>query len=117
MGLDRTRVDAMLDLVGLAPEEARRRVGAYSLGVPRVPILAEPATGLDPAGIHWMRGLRRDFADQGGSVLLSSHLLGEIEIIADELVVIGGGAIVAQGTKRDLHSTGRVLVRRADDDA
>jgi len=130
MGLDRTRVDAMLDLVGLAPEEARRRVGTYSLGMrqrlgvghallgdPRVLILDEPANGLDPAGIHWMRGLLRDFADQGGSVLLSSHLLGEIEIIADELVVIGGGAIVAQGTKRDLLSSGRVLVRGADDHA
>jgi ABC-2 type transport system ATP-binding protein len=88
MGLGRARVDETLDLVGLSPAEARRRVGAYSLGMrqrlgvghalvgdPRVLILDEPANGLDPAGIHWMRGLLRDFADRGGSVLLSSHLL------------------------------------------
>jgi len=115
MGLDARRVEEMLDLVGLSRAEARRRTGAYSLGMrqrlgvgqallgdPRVLILDEPANGLDPAGIHWMRGLLRDFADGGGSVLLSSHLLREIEVIADELVVIGRGRIVAQGTKHDL---------------
>lgn len=104
MGLERTRVDEVLELVGLTPAEARRRTGTYSLGMrqrlgvghallgdPRVLILDEPANGLDPAGIHWMRGLLRDFADGGGSILLSSHLLREIEVIADELVVIGRG--------------------------
>jgi ABC-2 type transport system ATP-binding protein len=64
-----------------------------------------------------MRGQLRDFADQGGSVLLSSHLLREIEIIADELVVIGRGKIVAQGTKSDLLCSGQTLVRGADDHA
>ena len=62
-------------------------------------ILDEPANGLDPAGIRWMRDLLRGFADQGGTVLLSSHLLHEIEVIADDIVVIGNGRIVAQGTK------------------
>ena len=65
-------------------------------------ILDEPANGLDPAGIRWMRDLLRSYADEGGTVLLSSHLLHEIEVIADDLVVIGNGRIVAQGTKAEL---------------
>ena len=72
------------------------------LGDPRVLILDEPANGLDPAGIRWMRGLLREFADRGGAVLLSSHLLHEIEVVADRLVVIGRGRAVAQGTKAQL---------------
>jgi ABC-2 type transport system ATP-binding protein len=72
-------------------------------------ILDEPANGLDPAGIRWMRGLLRTYADQGGTVLLSSHLLHEIEVIADDLVLIGNGRTVAQGTKADLlHAAGTV---------
>ena len=95
--------------------EAERRVRNYSLGMrqrlgiataligdPEVLILDEPANGLDPAGIRWMRDLLRGYADQGGTVLLSSHLLHEIEVIADDLVVIGNGRIVAQGTKAEL---------------
>jgi ABC-2 type transport system ATP-binding protein len=130
MGLDGGRVDETLDLVGLSPAEARRRTGTYSLGMrqrlgvghallgdPRVLILDEPANGLDPAGIHWMRGLLRGFADNGGSVLLSSHLLREIEVIADELVVIGRGKIVARGTKNELLASGGTLVRGVDDQA
>jgi ABC-2 type transport system ATP-binding protein len=65
-------------------------------------ILDEPANGLDPGGMRWMRDLLRGFADRGGTVLLSSHLLHEIEMIADDLVVIGNGRIVAQGAKSDL---------------
>ena len=82
----------------------RQRLGVAHalLGDPKVLILDEPANGLDPAGIHWMRGLLREFADGGGTVLLSSHLLREIEVIADELVVIGRGRIVATGAKKDL---------------
>jgi ABC-2 type transport system ATP-binding protein len=127
MGLPDTRVDEMLDLVGLTPGEAKRRVGNYSLGMrqrlgiahallgdPRVLILDEPANGLDPAGIRWMRGLLRTFADRGGTVLLSSHLLHEIEVIADELVVIGRGRIVAQGSKTDMLASSGVLVRSLD---
>ena len=125
MGLRRQRVEEMLDLVSLTPEEASRRVRDYSLGMrqrlgiataligePEVLILDEPANGLDPAGIRWMRGLLRDYADRGGTVLLSSHLLHEIEVIADDLVVIGNGRIVAQGAKSDLlRSAGSIVGR------
>jgi ABC-2 type transport system ATP-binding protein len=127
MGLDRHRVDEMLELVGLTPAEAKRRVGNYSLGMrqrlgianallgdPSVLVLDEPANGLDPAGIHWMRGLLRDFARRGGTVLLSSHLLHEVEVIADELVVIGRGRIVAQGSKAELLAGSGTLVRGED---
>ena len=75
----------------------RQRLGIATalIGEPEVLILDEPANGLDPAGIRWMRGLLREYADRGGTVLLSSHLLHEIEVIADDLVVIGSGRIVA----------------------
>lgn len=127
MGLPRTRVQEMLDLVSLTADEADRRVRDYSLGMrqrlgigtallgdPRVLILDEPANGLDPAGIRWMRDLLRGFADQGGTVLLSSHLLHEIEVIADDLVVIGNGRIVAQGPKSDLLASAGTVVRARD---
>ena len=124
MGLPARRVDELLDLVSLTPDEAARRVRHYSLGMrqrlgiaaallgePEVLILDEPANGLDPAGIRWMRDLLRDYADRGATVLLSSHLLHEIEVIADDLVVIGQGRIVAQGTKTDLLRAAGTLVR------
>ena len=127
MGLPRARVAETLELVSLTPGEADRRVRDYSLGMrqrlgigtalladPHVLILDEPANGLDPAGIRWMRDLLRGFADQGGTVLLSSHLLHEIEVIADDLVVIGNGRIVAQGTKSDLLATAGTVVRARD---
>ena len=127
MGLPRHRVDDMLDVVGLTPNEASRRVRDYSLGMrqrlgiataligePGVLILDEPANGLDPAGIRWMRGLLREYADRGGTVLLSSHLLHEIEVIADDLVVIGNGRIVAQGAKTDLLRSAGCIVRSPD---
>ena len=110
IGVPAQRVDELLELVGLDETAARRRVGKYSLGMrqrlgfahallgdPEVLILDEPANGLDPEGMRWMRGLLRDFADRGGTVLLSSHLLTEVEAIADRLVIIGGGRIVALG--------------------
>ena len=127
MGLPKSRVREMLDLVSLTDTEAERRVRNYSLGMrqrlglatallgdPHVLILDEPANGLDPAGIRWMRDLLRGYADQGGTVLLSSHLLHEIEVIADDLVVIGNGRIVAQGTKADLLATAGTVARAAD---
>lgn len=130
MGVDQSRVAEMIDLVGLTDKEAGRRVRNYSLGMrqrlgiahallgdPEVLILDEPANGLDPAGIHWMRDLLRGFADQGGTVLLSSHLLNEIERVADELIVIGNGTIVAHGTKDELLAGAGTLVRSTDDDA
>ena len=80
-------------------------------------ILDEPANGLDPEGIRWMRGLLRDFADRGGTVLLSSHLLREVEAVADRLVIIGGGQIVAQGSRDELLAGAGTLVRAGDADA
>jgi ABC-2 type transport system ATP-binding protein len=115
MGLPDSRVDEMLELVSLTPAEAKRRIRNYSLGMkqrlgiahallgdPQVLILDEPANGLDPAGIRWMRGLLKGFADNGGTVLLSSHLLHEVEQIADEMILIGQGRIVAQGDRASL---------------
>src|SRR4051812_17694844 len=127
LGVPAARVSELLDLVGLSKAAARKRVGAYSLGMrqrlgiahallgdPGVLILDEPANGLDPEGIYWMRGLLRDFADRAGTVLLSSHLLGEVEALADQLVMIGNGRIIAQGAKHDLLSAGGVIVRSLD---
>src|SRR3954451_882831 len=94
MGLPGGRVEEMLDLVSLTPDE--------------------PANGLDPAGIRWMRDLLRDYADRGGTVLLSSHLLHEIEVVADDIVVIGNGRIVAQGAKSELLQAAGSLVRTRD---
>ncbi len=124
MGLATSRVDEMIELVSLTPTEAKRRVRNYSLGMrqrlgiatallgdPKVLILDEPANGLDPAGIRWMRDLLRGYADGGGTVLLSSHLLHEIEVIADDLVVIGNGQIVASGTKEELLAAAGTLAR------
>src|SRR4051794_24710493 len=124
MGLPRNRVEEMLDVVSLTPDEASRRVRNYSLGMrqrlgiataligdPQVLILDEPANGLDPAGIRWMRDLLRDYADRGGTVLLSSHLLHEIEVVADDIVVIGNGRIVAQGAKSELLQAAGSFVR------
>jgi ABC-2 type transport system ATP-binding protein len=84
------------------------------LGDPRVLILDEPANGLDPQGIWEMRGLLRDFADRGGTVLLSSHLLREVEAVADQLIVIGGGRIAAQGAKDELLAGSGSFVRALD---
>ena len=91
----------------------RQRLGiAHALlGDPQVLILDEPANGLDPEGIFWMRGLLRDFADRGGTVLLSSHLLHEVEATADRLVVIGSGKIVADGAKEELLAASGTRVR------
>ncbi len=130
LGVPPARVDTMLDLVSLTRAEAGGRVRNYSLGMrqrlgiaaaligdPAVLVLDEPANGLDPAGIRWMRDLLRDYADRGGTVLLSSHLLHEIEVVADDLVVIGNGRIVAQGAKEELLDAAGTLVRTPDVDA
>ncbi len=126
-GVPPARVDQMLQLVGLSGKEAKRRVKTYSLGMrqrlgiahallgdPTVLILDEPANGLDPQGIHWMRELLRGFAAGGGTVLLSSHLLHEVEVIADELIVIGNGRIIAQGSKAELLGGHGTVVRTLD---
>ena len=127
MGVPTSRVDELLTLVGLDRSAAKKRVRQYSLGMrqrlglatallgdPQVLILDEPANGLDPEGIRWMRGLLRDFADRGGTVLLSSHLLSEVEAVADRLLIIGGGEIKADGTRDELLSGSGVLVRATD---
>jgi ABC-2 type transport system ATP-binding protein len=128
-GMPTARVAHLLDLVGLS-DAADRRVGVYSLGMrqrlgiaqtlvgePKVLILDEPANGLDPEGIAWMRGLLRDFADQGGTVLLSSHLLHEVQATVDHLVVISQGAVVASGPLDQLLASSSLLLRTTDPEA
>jgi ABC-2 type transport system ATP-binding protein len=127
MGLPNSRVDEMLELVSLSPSEAKRRVRNYSLGMrqrlgiahallgdPQILILDEPANGLDPAGIRWMRGLLSGYAERGGTVLLSSHLLNEVQLIADDIIMIGQGRIVAEGTPESLISGSGTFVRAVD---
>ncbi|WP_148574273.1 ABC transporter ATP-binding protein [Nocardioides caldifontis] len=124
MGVPTRRVGELLERVSLTEKESRRRVRHYSLGMrqrlgiataligdPQVLVLDEPANGLDPAGIRWMRDLLRGYADEGGTVLLSSHLLHEIEVVADDLVVIGNGRIVASGTKAELLAAAGTVAR------
>ncbi|GGK17545.1 ABC transporter ATP-binding protein [Pilimelia terevasa] len=113
-GLPAHRTDEVLAVVGLSPA-ARRRVKGYSLGMlqrlgiaaallgdPRVLILDEPANGLDPEGIHWLRALLRTLAGQGRTVLVSSHLLAEMQLLADDVVIIAGGRLVRQGPVADV---------------
>ncbi|MGW6278867.1 ABC transporter ATP-binding protein [Kribbella sp. NPDC055071] len=126
LGVPKGRADEMLEAVGLTAA-AKRRVGQYSLGMrqrlgiaaallgdPAVLILDEPANGMDPEGIRWMRGLLHDFAARGGTVILSSHLLGEVQATVDRLVVIGGGRIVADGSLEELLAGSGTLVRGLD---
>ncbi|QNN54470.1 ABC transporter ATP-binding protein [Nocardioides mesophilus] len=130
MGLPAGRVPEMVHRVGLTEAEAEQRVGSYSLGMrqrlgvavaligaPSVLILDEPANGLDPAGIRWMRDLLRGFADDGGTVLLSSHLLHEVDVVADDIVMIGRGRIVSEGSKAELLKGAGAVVRSRDTDA
>lgn len=106
-GFSRSRVEEVLQLVGIS-RAAGRLVGTYSLGMrqrlglagvllgdPQLLILDEPANGLDPAGIHWLRTFLRRFADRGGTVLMSSHVLAEVAQTVDRVLIILGGSIVA----------------------
>ena len=119
-------VDHVLRVVDLAGV-GDRAVGGFSLGMrqrlalaaallgdPQVLVLDEPANGLDPEGIAWLRGFLRDFAAHGRTVLVSSHLLAEVEQTADHLVVINNGRCVYQGGLGGLRGPSRVLVRCAD---
>jgi ABC-2 type transport system ATP-binding protein len=114
IGMPRSRADEVLAAVGLE-DAARKRVGGYSYGMrqrlgigvalmgdPRVLVLDEPANGLDPEGIRWMRHLLRSFAADGGTVLLSSHQLREVQATVDQLAVISQGRLVHDGTLDDL---------------
>jgi ABC-2 type transport system ATP-binding protein len=126
-GIPLARADEVLELVGLTVAGGRA-FGAYSLGMrqrlglaaallgdPQVLILDEPANGLDPEGIRWMRDLLRTLAAHGRTVLLSSHLLAEMKLLADDLIIIAAGRLAARGTVASVASSmtdgGRILVR------
>ncbi len=128
--LPHRRADEVLDQVGMAAA-ANRKVRGYSLGMkqrlglaqtllgdPQVLLLDEPANGLDPAGINWLRGFLRTLADQGKTILVSSHLLSEVEQTVDDVVIIAAGRSVRQGKLTDLkgEATASVRVRTPDPD-
>jgi ABC-2 type transport system ATP-binding protein len=119
--VDASRIEDVLDLVGLT-DAAGRRIGGFSLGMrqrlglatalladPEVLILDEPANGLDPEGIRWLRGLLRGFAAEGGTVLVSSHMLAEVAQTIDSVVIIDHGRLVAQGPVTELTANGNDL--------
>jgi len=124
--IDRSRVSAVLDQVGLS-EYGDRRVGGYSLGMrqrlglafallgdPGVLVLDEPVNGLDPEGIRWIRGLLRSLAAEGRTVLVSSHLLSEVQQSVDEVVIIARGRLLYEGTLDRLEAGARVAVDSPD---
>jgi ABC-2 type transport system ATP-binding protein len=89
----------------------RQRLGlaAALLGDPELLVLDEPANGLDPAGVHWLRRFLRGFAEQGRSVLVSSHILAEVVQTVDEVLIIDRGRLLAEGTLAELTQRGRTL--------
>jgi ABC-2 type transport system ATP-binding protein len=116
-----SRIEDILELVGLAGA-ADRRVGGFSLGMrqrlglavalladPEVLILDEPANGLDPEGVRWLRGLLRGFAAEGGTVLVSSHLLAEVAQTVDSVVIVDRGRLVVAGPVAELTAGGAGL--------
>jgi ABC-2 type transport system ATP-binding protein len=125
-GAGRDRVDPLLEQVGLA-DAALLRTGDYSLGMrqrlavatallcePTVLVFDEPANGLDPEGIAWLRGLLRAHAAAGGTVLISSHLLAELAQLIDDVVIIAGGRLRHAGPLDGLYGTGRLRIRGRD---
>jgi ABC-2 type transport system ATP-binding protein len=125
-GIPKSRVDEVLDMVGLSTE-AKKKPGKFSLGMsqrlglaaailgkPKYLILDEPANGLDPEGVAWLRDFLNNYADQGNGVFLSSHLLSEMALIADNVVVIGRGKLIADTSMKALiakNSRSSVFVR------
>src|SRR5919112_401973 len=113
-GLPNSRVDEVLDMTELTPARDRRVKGysmgmrqrlalaAAPLGEPKIPLLDEPANGLDPQGMRWLRDILVALAAEGRAVLISSHLLSEVEQTVDSVVVIGVGRLVMQGSLEDL---------------
>jgi ABC-2 type transport system ATP-binding protein len=131
-GIPAPRVDEVLALVGLTPA-AKRKFKGYSMGMrqrlgiaaamlgdPKVLILDEPANGLDPEGIRWMRDLLKKLAGEGRTILVSSHLLSEMELLADDVVIIAAGKLVTHGSVSDvvggMAHHGRVRVRTPQPD-
>jgi ABC-2 type transport system ATP-binding protein len=126
-GIADARVDELLEMTGI-PAFARKRAGGYStgmrqrlalaqslLGDPRLLVLDEPANGLDPEGIRWLRGFLRHLSDdRGKTVLVSSHLLQEVEQTVDDVVIIANGTLVKQGAMADLGGGAGALVRTPD---
>jgi ABC-2 type transport system ATP-binding protein len=124
VGVPAARADEVLELVGLTPA-AGRRIGGYSLGMrqrlgiagalladPPVLVFDEPANGLDPEGIRWMRDLLKALAAEGRTVLVSSHLLGEMQLLADDVVIVAAGKLIRQGPVDEvLGSMGAAQVR------
>jgi ABC-2 type transport system ATP-binding protein len=116
-----SRVDEVLELVELA-DKGGLRVKTYSLGMrqrlglagallgdPELLVLDEPANGLDPVGVHWLRTFLRGFAERGGSVLVSSHVLAEVARAVDQVVIIDRGRLVAATRLEELTSDGQTL--------
>jgi ABC-2 type transport system ATP-binding protein len=127
-GIEPARADQLMEFVGLG-SAGRRAVGGYSLGMrqrlsvagallgdPEILVLDEPANGLDPEGIRWLRDFLRSFAADGGTVFISSHVLGEVAQLADEVVIIHRGRLVAQEPLEALRarSTAGSVVRSPD---
>ena len=128
-GLPRARVDAVIDESGLGPV-ARRRAGTYSLGMaqrlgmaavmlgdPATVVLDEPVNGLDADGVRWVRRLVRRWAAQGRTVLLSSHLMSEVALVADRVAVVGRGRLLADTTLDELTAAHQAPVEVATADA
>lgn len=129
-GIAASRVDEVLETVGLTPA-AHRRVGGFSLGMkqrlglasallgdPQNLILDEPVNGLDPEGVHWMRDVMRTAASEGRTVLVSSHLLSEMQVVADRLVVIGQGSLLGEYSMDEFLNQGAKTIHvHTDDDA
>jgi len=124
--VDKKRVDEMLELVGI-PAAARQRAGGYSMGMrqrlalagallgdPQVLLLDEPANGLDPEGIRWLRMLLRHLSGQGKTILISSHMLSEVEQTVDDVVIIANGKLIRQGAIGDLPTEHVCTVRTSE---
>lgn len=126
IGAPDSRVDELLELTGI-PAAARKNAGGYSMGMrqrlglaaaligdPRLLVLDEPANGLDPEGIRWLRGFLRHLADEGRTVLISSHMLQEVEQTVDDVVIIANGKLIKEGTVGDLRGAATSIVRTTD---
>ena len=125
-GVGTKRVDEMLELVGI-PAAAKQRAGGYSMGMrqrlalagallgdPQVLLLDEPANGLDPEGIRWLRMLLRHLSSQGKTILISSHMLSEVEQTVDDVVIIANGKLIRQGAIGDLPTEHVSTVRTSE---